>query len=187
MSRPWGVSLVTGPMFSGKSEYLLARVRRALIAGLTVLYVVPARDDRRGVARVVSNAGTDLAACGLVPVAVQEIRDLDPRRDYVLSHDLVVFDEVQLYAAEDAFERIMAYGAETRVLVGGLDLDSRNRPFGVVPKLLVYADDIKKLQAVCAVCKSENATRTYRKTNDGDQIVIGGTDVYEARCRRCHP
>lgn len=187
MSKPWEVSLVTGPMFSGKSEYMMARVRRAVIAGLKVLYVVPAKDDRRGVGRVVSNAGTDLAACGLEPLVVNEISDLDTRREFVLDHDLVVFDEVQLYNAEDAFDRIMAYGAATRVLVGGLDQDSRNRPFGVVPKLLIYADYTKKLRAVCAVCKSENATRTFRRIPSEAQIVIGGADAYEARCRRCHP
>lgn len=187
MSKPWEVSLVTGPMFSGKSEYMMARVRRALIAGLKVLYVVPAKDDRRGIGRVVSNAGTDLDACGVSPVVVAEISDLDTRREYVLDHDLVIFDEVQLYDAEDAFDRIMAYGAATRVLVGGLDLDSRNRPFGVVPKLLIYADHIIKLTAVCASCKSENATRTFRRIPGDAQIVIGGADAYEARCRRCHP
>jgi len=177
------LEVVCGPMFCGKSEELIRRLRRAEIAGQRALIVKPRIDDRYDIGHVVSHAGAKMRA-----VAVS-------RPDEILGiadgYDAVGIDEVQFFAPEivDVIERLIEGGA--RVVAAGLDQDFRGLPFGAMPELLCRAELLDKLQAVCHRCGGP-ATMTQRLVDglpapaDGETIVVGALEQYEARCRSCH-
>jgi thymidine kinase len=177
------LEVICGPMFSGKSEELIRRLRRAEIAGQRVLIVKPRIDDRYDVAHVVSHAGAKMRA-----VAVGGVEETLRLSD---GYDVVGVDEVQFFAAHivEAIEELVARGK--RVVAAGLDRDFRGEPFGSMPELLCLAEFVDKLQAVCHVCGGA-ATRTQRLVGgepapfDGETIVIGALDSYEARCASCY-
>ncbi len=177
------LEVVCGPMFSGKSEELIRRLRRAEIAGQRALIVKPRIDDRYDIGHVVSHAGAKMRA-----VAVGRPEEIDGLAD---GYDAVGIDEVQFFAPTivDVIERLIARG--TRVVVAGLDQDFRGLPFGSLPELLCRAELVDKLQAVCHRCGGP-ATMTQRLVGglparaDGETIVVGALDSYEARCRSCH-
>ena len=171
-------------MFSGKSEELIRRVKRAVIARRAVQVFKPALDDRFGVELVRSHDGDTFEAR---PVLVgEEILQL-------IAPDTTVvgIDEVQFFdhAIVGVVRRLVASGR--RVICAGLDLDFRGEPFGPVPTLLALAEKVDKLEAICVVC-GESATRTQRIVDgvpafyDEPIIVIGAKEAYEARCRSCH-
>ena len=171
-------------MFSGKSEELIRRVRRAVIARRAVQVFKPAIDIRYNSELVSSHDGDSFEAR---PVLVgEEILQL-------MSPDTTVvgIDEVQFFdhAIVGVVRRLVASGH--RVICAGLDLDFRGEPFGPVPTLLALAEKVDKLEAICVVC-GEAATRTQRIVNgvpafyDEPIIVIGAKEAYEARCRACH-
>jgi thymidine kinase len=170
-------------MFSGKSEELIRRLRRAEIAGQRVLIVKPRIDDRYDVAHVVSHAGAKMRA-----VAVETVEEALRLAD---GYEVVGVDEVQFFAPQivDAVEELVTGGR--RVVAAGLDRDFRGEPFGPMPTLLCRAEFVDKLQAVCHVCGGA-ATRTQRLVGgepapfDGETIVIGALDSYEARCGGCY-
>lgn len=174
---------IVGPMFSGKSEELIRRVTRALIAKHEVQVFKPALDDRYDARQVASHAGRTLEA---VPVdGVDEIR----RR---LRDDtrVVAVDEAQFLS--DALIDLAGHWADQgrRVLVAGLDLDFRGEPFGPVPELLARAEVVEKLTAICGCGRA--ATRTQRLIHgqpahyDDPVILVGAAERYEPRCRACH-
>src|SRR5512135_428078 len=179
-----GLEVIVGSMFSGKSEELIRRVKRAVIARRAVQVFKPAIDDRYGVEVVRSHDGDSFQAR---PVrSSQEILSL------VLPETTVVgIDEVQFFdpAVVQVARDLVASGR--RVICAGLDLDFRGEPFGPVPVLLALAERVDKLEAICVVC-GEPATRTQRIVNgvpafyDDPIIVIGAKEAYEARCRTCH-
>jgi thymidine kinase len=177
------LEVVCGPMFSGKSEELIRRLRRAEIAGQRALIVKPRIDDRYDIGHVVSHAGAKMRA-----VAVGRPEEID---GLAHGYDAVGIDEVQFFAPSivDVIERLIARG--TRVVVAGLDQDFRGLPFGSMPELLCRAELVDKLQAVCHRCGGP-ATMTQRLVGglpapaDGETIVVGALDSYEARCRSCH-
>jgi thymidine kinase len=177
------LEVICGPMFSGKSEELIRRLRRAEIAGQRVLIVKPRVDDRYDVAHVVSHAGAKMRA-----VAVGGAEDALRRAD---GYDAVGVDEVQFFepAIVDAVQELVARGA--RVVAAGLDRDFRGEAFGTMPLLLCLAEFVDKLQAVCHSCGGP-ATRTQRLVDgepapfDGATIQIGALDSYEARCGACY-
>jgi thymidine kinase len=177
------LEVICGPMFSGKSEELIRRLRRAEIAGQRVLIVKPRVDDRYDVSHVVSHAGAKMRA-----VAVASADDALRRAD---GYDAVGVDEVQFFepAIVDAVRELVSRG--TRVVAAGLDLDFRAEPFGAMPLLLCFAEFVDKLQAVCHTCGGP-ATRTQRLVDgepapfDGATIQIGALDSYEARCGACY-
>ena len=161
-------------MFSGKSEELIRRVKRAVIARRAVQVFKPVVDDRFGVELVRSHDGDSFEAR---PVLVgEEILQLIAPDTTVVGIDGVV-------------RRLVASGR--RVICAGLDLDFRGEPFGPVPTLLALAEKVDKLEAICVVC-GESATRTQRIVDgvpafyDEPIIVIGAKETYEARCRSCH-
>jgi thymidine kinase len=171
------LEVVCGPMFSGKSEELIRRLRRAEIAGQRVLIVKPRIDDRFDVSHVVSHAGARCARS-------ETLRRAE-------GYDVVGVDEAQFFepAIVEAVQELVARGK--RVVAAGLDRDFRGEPFGPMPLLLCLAEFVDKLQAVCHVCGGA-ATRTQRLVDgepapfDGATIQIGALDSYEARCSACY-
>ena len=171
-------------MFSGKSEELIRRVKRAVIARRTVQVFKPAIDDRFGVELVRSHDGDSFVAR-----PVRSSAEILP----LLSAETTVvgIDEVQFFdpGVVDVVRALVLDGR--RVICAGLDLDFRGEPFGPVPILLALAERVDKLEAICVVC-GESATRTQRIVNgvpafyDDPIIVIGAQEAYEARCRTCH-
>ena len=171
-------------MFSGKSEELIRRVKRAIIARRAVQVFKPAIDDRFGNALVRSHDGDSFVARP-VRVSVDISRSVEPETS------VVGIDEVQFFESGivDVVRSLVVSGR--RVICAGLDLDFRGEPFGWVPLLLALAERVDKLEAICVVC-GEAATRTQRIVNgvpaffDEPIIVIGAQEAYEARCRGCH-
>jgi thymidine kinase len=171
-------------MFSGKSEELIRRVKRALIARRTVQVFKPAIDDRFGIELVRSHDGDEFVARPVRTSA--EILPL-----LAADTSVVGIDEVQFFdpGIVDVVRALVLDGR--RVICAGLDLDFRGEPFGPVPTLLALAERVDKLEAICVVC-GESATRTQRIVNgvpayfDDPIIVIGAQEAYEARCRTCH-
>jgi thymidine kinase len=170
-------------MFSGKSEELIRRLRRAEIAGQRALIVKPRIDDRYDIGHVVSHAGDKMRA-----VAVARPEDIVGLAD---GYDVVGIDEVQFFPGEIVFAIDALVERGSRVVVAGLDQDFRGLPFGAMPELLCRAELVDKLQAVCHRCGGP-ATMTQRLVDgrpapaDGATIVVGALDSYEARCRSCH-
>jgi len=177
------IEVVCGPMFSGKSEELIRRVRRAEIAGLRVLIVKPVIDSRYDVGHVVSHAGAKMRAA-----AASSSEEVFRMAE---GYDAVGIDEVQFFdeGIVDVIKRLADGG--TRVVAGGLAQDFRGLPFGAMPELLCIADFVDKLQAVCHRCGGP-ATLTQRLVDGrpapfaGETIVVGALDSYEARCRACY-
>jgi thymidine kinase len=171
-------------MFSGKSEELIRRVKRAVIARRTVQVFKPAIDDRFGAELVRSHDGDSFVARP-VRSSAEILPLLSPETS------VVGIDEVQFFdpGIVDIVRTLVLDGR--RVICAGLDLDFRGEPFGPVPILLALAERVDKLEAICVVC-GESATRTQRIVNgvpayfDDPIIVIGAQEAYEARCRTCH-
>lgn len=180
------LTVIAGPMFSGKSEELLRLVRRAMIAKRSVVVFKPSRDDRYSKSRIVSHNGTQIES-----VAVDD-RNPQSLFGYIDWHktDLVAIDEIQFFA-EDVLDVIDSFiDKGIHVIVAGLNLDSWKKPFGPMPQLLAKADHIEKLSAVCKECGDDNATLSQlldtSQSSPSDHIVVGGSEKYEARCRNCH-
>jgi len=184
--RPNGgwIELICGGMFAGKTEELLRRVRRAEIARQPVQVFKPAIDDRYGVDVVASHNGLRREA-----VIVREAREISE----LLRPEtrVVAIDEAQFFdpAIADVCNELADRGV--RVIVAGLDLDFRGEPFGPMPVLMAQAEYVDKLHAICQVCGAP-ACRTQRLINgrpahyDDPVILVGASEVYEARCRDCH-
>jgi thymidine kinase len=178
--RTGWIEVVCGSMFSGKTEELLRRMKRARLARQRTLLFKPRVDDRYDAVKVVSHEGLNADA---VPVdSARELLSLVPEP---LTTPLVVgIDEAQFFddAIVDAAESLASRGA--RVIAAGLDQDWRGRPFGVMPALLAVAEYVTKLHAVCTRCGGA-ATRSQRLVAAEGQLFVGGASEYEARCRAC--
>jgi thymidine kinase len=176
---PWGgwVEVITGSMFSGKSEELIRRLRRAIIAKQRVQVFKPALDDRYTAAQVVSHSRWRLEA-ERVHKAAEILEKVDPRTE------VVGIDEAQFF--DEELVTICGHMADLgkRVIVAGLDMDFRGEPFGPMPKLLAVAEEVEKVHAICARCGAP-ASYTQRLTQAQEQVVVGAAETYEARCRRC--
>jgi thymidine kinase len=178
------LEVVCGSMFSGKTEELIRRVRRAQIARQQVQVFKPALDDRYGVQRVTSHNGVNVEAVSVE--GAREILDLTQPTVQV-----VAIDEAQFFGDEICHVCDELTGRGLRVIVAGLDMDFRGEPFGPMPLLLAQAEKVDKLRAICVVCGRE-ASRTQRLI-DGQParyadpvILVGAKEVYQARCRNCH-
>lgn len=177
------LELIVGPMFSGKSEELIRRVTRALIAKQRVQVFKPAIDDRYDASSVASHAGRTLEA-----LAVKEVAGLKARLEPFTQ--VVAVDEGQFLAGDLVALAVDLAESGKRVIVAGLDLDFRGEPFGPVPELLARAELITKLTAICACGRA--ATRTQRLVNGRPAhyhdpvILVGAAEAYEPRCRACH-
>ena len=179
------LEVIAGPMFSGKSEELIRRVKRVLIAGQKVRVFKPRLDDRYHASDVVSHDGERVRA---EPVAGSSEMQSRLQGEDV---QVVAVDEAQFFddGLPELLEELAANGV--RVIVAGLDMDFRGEPFGVMPTLMARAEFVEKLSAVCVRC-GRAATRTQRLVNgkparyDEPVILVGASEAYEPRCRACH-
>lgn len=187
MCRMGYLEVITGSMFSGKTEELIRRIKRATIARKRVLLFKPSIDNRYNKHAVTSHDGRDLQAI-VVPVDQPEVILNHAQREEA---EVVGIDEAQFFAPSvvDVIQRLVEAGV--RVIVSGLDMDFARRPFGAMPELMALADEVTKLKAICVVC-GEPATFTQRLINGRPAaatdpvILVGGQESYEARCRRHH-
>jgi thymidine kinase len=179
------IELVCGSMFSGKTEELLRRVRRAEIARKKVQLFKPTIDNRYGLVRVASHDGIAREDAVVVCSAEDILRRLE------VDTEVVAVDEVQFFdnTIADVCDHLADRGL--RVIVAGLDQDFRGEPFGPMPLLLARAERVDKLHAICVACGA-SASRTQRLIDgrparyDDPVILVGGSESYEARCRNCH-
>lgn len=184
-SAPEGwIEVICGSMFSGKTEELIRRLRRAQIAKQKVQVFKPVIDDRYGMQRITSHNGLYVDA---LPV-----KDASAILDLVEPDTTVVaVDEVQFFDWEISRVCEELAGRGLRVIVAGLDMDFRAEPFGPMPVLMAEAEEVTKLQAICVSC-GRPASRTQRLIDgqpasyDDPVILVGASEVYEARCRHCH-
>jgi thymidine kinase len=180
--RMGSIEVVCGPMFCGKSEELIRRLRRSTIARYAVVCVKPSIDDRHGVDDVISHAGSRISARAIADP--RELLELRGEADVVGIDEAQFFDRRLIGVCED----LAASGLS--VICAGLDRDYRGLPFGPMPELLSIADRVTKLQAVCVQCGGD-ATLSQRLVDgapapfDDATVVVGGAERYEARCRGC--
>ena len=178
------VEVICGSMFSGKTDELIRRLIRARIAKQKVQVFKPAIDIRYAVEKVTSHMGTNFEA---IPVnKAAEIRDKVEKDTTVVGIDEAQFMDAEVVnIAHELAER------GVRVLVAGLDMDFRGEPFGPMPMLMSKAERVDKLHAICMVCGDE-ASRTQRLVNgkparyDDPVVIVGASELYEARCRIHH-
>lgn len=174
-SSGW-IELICGSMFSGKTEELIRRINRALIARLSVRIFKPSVDTRYHQHNIVSHNDNSIAS---VPVgAALEIPELAG------DCNVVGIDEAQFFDMEIVKVCNALADRGKRVIVAGLDMDFKGEPFGYIPQLLSTAEYVTKVHAICMVC-GDVASYSFRLTPTDDQVMLGETSTYEARCRRC--
>lgn len=187
ITRSGWIEVITGCMFSGKTEELLRRLRRAEIAGQSVAVFSPDVDDRYGETTIGAHSGGRWEA-RIVPSDGEDVHEL---HDHLDGEEVVAVDEANFFSNHlvDVCERLAADGR--RVIVAGTDQTFRGEPFDPLPRLVAVAEYVDKLRAICSAC-GEPATRNQRLV-DGDPahrddptIVVGAEESYEARCRDCH-
>jgi len=178
------LELICGSMFSGKTEELIRRIRRAIIARQNVQVFKPHVDDRYGIEQVTSHNGQKVEAQAIE--TARDILDQLQPETTVVAVDEAQFFDMHLSVVANA----LAYNG-IRVIVAGLDMDFRGEPFGPMPQLMAIAEDVTKLQAICLVCGNP-ASRTQRLVNghpahyDDPVIQVGAQESYEPRCREHH-
>jgi thymidine kinase len=178
------LEIITGCMFAGKTEEVLRRVRRAIIARKKVLLVSHCLDERYVPSSITSHDLHSYEAQAVDSIeAIAELIEPDT--------EVLVIDEAQFFDDSLGLFCSLLVDSGLWVIAAGLELDFRGEPFGAMPRLLAYADRVDKLMAVCTVC-GQPASRTQRLL-DGrpasyhePQIVVASADMYEARCRRHH-
>jgi thymidine kinase len=179
------IEVVAGCMFSGKSEELIRRLKRAQIARQKVIALKSSLDDRYGLETITSHSGSRLESA-LVSSPSDVLRIVEEKQI-----EVVGIDEVQFF--DSGIIGVVEYlaGKGVRVILAGLDQDFRGEPFGPMPELLALAEEVTKLTAVCMVC-GKPATRTQRIVNgrparyDDPVVMVGAAESYEARCREHH-
>ena len=174
--RGW-IEVICGSMFSGKTEELIRRLKRAKIANLKVEIFKPAIDVRYDEIKIVSHDEN----------AIQSTPIDNSQKILLMAQgvDVVGIDEAQFFDPEIAnvCDELAIRGI--RVIVAGLDMDFMAKPFGQMPFLMAKADYVTKLHAICVKC-GHIANYSYRKIPNEDQVMLGATDVYEPRCRKCY-
>lgn len=177
------LEVITGPMYSGKSEELMRRMRRAQIAGKKVRVFKPAIDDRYEIDKIVSHDGTTFDC---IPVHTSGVDMLNLSKGF----DIIGVDEAQFFGYKFQEVARVLLNRGVVLILAGLDMTYRREPFASFPYFLAVADTVDKLSAVCHKC-GEDAMFTQRLV-DGEPaafteptILIGAQDSYEARCRNC--
>ncbi len=178
------IEVICGSMFSGKTEEMIRRVRRAQIARQKVQVFKPNLDTRYAIERITSHNGVKIKA-----VNVERAEDILSQAQP--NADVIAIDEAQFFGQgiTTVCQTLAERGA--RVIVAGLDMDFRGEPFGPIPQLLAQAEKVHKLRAICVVC-GRRASHSQRLINgqpaahDDPVILVGAKEVYEARCRHCH-
>jgi len=170
------IEVVCGSMFSGKTEELIRRLRRAAIARQKVAIFKPKIDNRYSSEDIVSHDKQKIKS-----IAIEKPDEI---LKYALEAQVVGIDEAQFF--DDTLIAVCQTLANMgkRVIVAGLDMDYRAKPFGPMPQLLAIAEYITKTHAICVLCGNP-ANYTQRTTKDTKRVVVGASNIYEARCRNC--
>lgn len=171
------IEVICGSMFSGKTEELIRRVRRAQIARQKVELFKPVIDTRYSNDEIVSHDDQKLPS--------RVVKDANEMIPFSLEAQVVAIDEAQFYKKNIVKVCKTLANMGKRVIIAGLDTDYRGEPFSPIPDLLAIAEYITKTHAICVVCGNP-ANFTQRTTKSKDQVLIGTSDIYEARCRNCY-
>jgi len=174
--RSGWIEVICGSMFSGKTEELIRRLKRARIANQKVEIFKPSKDTRYDDRKVVSHDEN-----ALLSKPIEHSKDILQVSEET---KVIGIDEAQFFDLEltQICEQLALQGK--RVIVAGLDMDYRGIPFGPIPHLLATAEYITKVHAICPHC-GNLATHSYRLSQEGDQFLLGEKDIYEPRCRTC--
>ena len=174
--RGW-IEVICGSMFSGKTEELIRRLKRVKIANLKVEIFKPALDTRFDEVRIISHDTNEIHS---TPID-------NSQKILLLAQDVDVIgiDEAQFFDSElpNVCDQLAYRGM--RGIVAGLDMDFTGKPFGQMPFIMAKADYVTKLHAICVKC-GHIANYSYRKIPNEDQVMLGATDAYEPRCRKCY-
>ncbi|TDE11991.1 thymidine kinase [Dyadobacter psychrotolerans] len=174
--RTGWVEVICGSMFSGKTEELIRRLNRAKIARQKIQIFKPALDQRYHVENIVSHNDNYIRS---TPVS-SSAQILELAEDC----EVVGIDEVQFFDENIVGVVDGLANSGKRVIVAGLDMDYLGKPFGCMPQLMAIAEFVTKVHAICMVC-GEVASHSYRLSESNERVLLGETDLYEARCRRC--
>ena len=171
------IEVIAGCMFSGKTEELIRRLRRATIAKQHVKIFKPAIDLRYSENSIVSHNEQSLPS-----VLIKDIKEVF---EHSKDAQVIGIDEAQFFSSDiiEVCNKLANEGK--RVIVAGLDQDYKGIPFEPMPQLLAVAEYITKTLAICVECGNP-ADKTQRKTTSSERVIVGAADIYEARCRRCH-
>ncbi|MDE2859237.1 MAG: thymidine kinase [Chloroflexota bacterium] len=179
------IEVICGSMFCGKTEELIRRVRRAIIAKQKIKVFKPSLDDRYGIQNITSHTGQTVAALPVLDSS-EILQFANAGTTVVAVDEAQFFDAGIVGVVQELVDKF-----NIRVIIAGLDLDFRGEPFGAMPQLLSIAEEVVKLHAICVVC-GENASRTQRLVNGAPAsyndpiIMVGAQESYEARCRLHH-
>jgi thymidine kinase len=176
LHRTGWIEVICGSMFSGKTEELIRRLNRAKIARQKIQIFKPAVDKRYHDQNIVSHDQNSISSIAID--SSEEILAL------AADYEVIGLDEAQFFDVGilDVCSQLANEGK--RVIVAGLDMDYLGNPFGPIPQLMAMAEFVSKVHAICMVC-GEVASRSYRISNNDNQVLLGETDLYEARCRHC--
>jgi thymidine kinase len=171
------IEVIAGCMFSGKTEELIRRLRRAEIAKQRVKIFKPKIDTRYSTTSIRSHNEQSLPS-----ILLDDINEIF---NFIGEAKVIGIDEAQFFSSNivDVCNKLANEGK--RVIVAGLDMDYRGIPFEPMPQLLAIAEYITKTLAICVVCGNP-ADKTQRKTSSSERVIVGASDIYEARCRKCH-
>jgi thymidine kinase len=173
------LEIVFGPMFAGKSSYILSIVRRNTALGIPVLVIKPEIDNRYAEREVVTH-DQNRTDCIVV-------RNLMEAHAHALNHEVIVVEEAQFFGDLVRFTQDVVDHHRKRLILVGLDGDSERRPFGQLVECIPLADEIVKLKALCCMCRDGTpALFTYRRSSNPNQVHIGGADEYMPLCRKCY-
>ncbi len=195
------LEVIVGPMFSGKTERLIAKLHRAQYAKKRVRIIKPARDTRTQgyiASRAVNPDGTTQITDQLSAVMVHDEKDFW-HIVKLNTFDVLAVDEAQFFPLDEpmrdslgwfgrAIRELLYQRRKTglRIIVAGLDMDFAEEPFGPIPGLLAIADTVEKLTGVCMVCGSDAGYISYRLISGDQQLVVGDVGEYQVRCRSCY-
>ncbi len=171
------IEVITGCMFSGKTEELIRRLRRAQIAKQKVKIFKPKIDSRYSNNSIVSHNEQSLPS-----ILIEDIIEV---LDHSKDAQVIGIDEAQFFNESILHICNLLASRGKRVIVAGLDQDYTGKPFDPIPQLLAIAEYITKQHAICVVCGNP-ADKTQRKTSESERVIVGAADIYEARCRKCH-
>lgn len=178
MPRETGwIEIIAGCMFSGKTEELIRRLRRATIAKQKVMIFKPKIDNRYSSSDIVSHSEQSLPS-----ILIEDINDVI---EYSKDSNVIGIDEAQFFTSDIIKVCNKLANDGKRVIVAGLDQDYQGIPFEPMPQLLAIAEYITKTLAICVNCGNP-ADKTQRKIVTPERVVVGASDIYEARCRKCH-
>ena len=175
--RSGWIEVICGSMFSGKTEELIRRLKRAKIANQKVQIFKPKKDIRYDEEAVVSHDDNSISS-----IPIQNSEEI---YSHIGDHTVIGIDEAQFFDNKlvEVSQRLAIRG--TRVIIAGLDMDFKGIPFGPIPHLLAVAEYITKVHAICPHCGTL-ATHSYRLSQEKDTVVLGEKDKYEPRCRICY-